>query len=98
MSELDSTTLARDGQCAHPEACPLSSIQAGTVVSIKQLEGSGELNDRLREMGFCEEQRIKLVSRGGNLICQVCNSRLGISEKLAQSIMVTPITRRPKAA
>jgi len=53
------------------------------------------MTDRLREMGFCEEQRIKLVSRASNYICQVCNARLGISQKLAESIWVE--TPRPEA-
>ena len=59
--------------------CPLSSVRAGTVVCIKQLAASADVKDRLREMGFCEEQQIKLLSREGNIICLVCNSRLGIS-------------------
>ncbi len=88
----------REGQCAQPAVCPLSSIRAGTVVCIKQLMASEEMTGRLREMGFCEEQQIKLLSREGNLICLVCNARLGISAELAESILVTPVTRRLKAA
>ena len=53
---------------------------------------------RLREMGFCEEQQIKLLSRDGNLICQVCNARLGISEQVAEAILVELPPRRLKAA
>lgn len=39
-------------------------------------------------MGFCEEQKIKLLSQNTNIICQVCNVRLGISSHLASKIMV----------
>ncbi len=77
-----------EGQCAGPKVCPLSRVRAGTTVCIKQLSTGPELSDRLRELGFCEEQRIKLLSRQSNLICQVCNARLGISEKLAEAILV----------
>lgn len=77
-----------EGQCAGPEVCPLTAVRAGVTVCIKQLAASPEMSDRLRELGFCEEQRIKLLSRESNYICQVCNARLGISEKLAQSIWV----------
>jgi len=49
------------------------------------------MTSRLRELGFCEEQQIKLVSRHANLICQVCNARLGISPELAEAILVEPI-------
>jgi Fe2+ transport system protein FeoA len=71
--------------------CPLSRVKAGTVVCIKQLSTSPELRDRLREMGLGEEQKIKLLSRQSNLICQVCNARLGISEQLADAILVEPL-------
>lgn len=77
-----------EGQCAGPTVCPLSRVEAGTVVCIKQLATSPEVSHRLREMGLCEEQKIKLVSRQSSYICQVCNARLGISEKLAEAIMV----------
>jgi Fe2+ transport system protein FeoA len=83
----------QDGQCAQLGICPLSRVQAGTVVCIKQLSASDELTGRLRELGFCEEQEIKLLSRGGSLICQVCNARLGISAKLAESILVAPVSQ-----
>jgi Fe2+ transport system protein FeoA len=68
--------------------CKLSEVQAGVSVTIKQLSASPELSTRLRELGFCEEQRIKLLSRNPNLICEVCNARLGLSSKLAGLIWV----------
>ena len=79
------------GQCAGPQVCPLSRVQAGTVVCIKRLFTEPGVSDRLRELGFCEEQRIKLLSRQSNYICQVCNARLAISDKLADAILVQPI-------
>ena len=77
-----------EGQCAGPEVCPLSRVRAGTTVCIKRLSTGPEMSDRLRELGFCEEQRIKLLARESSYICQVCNARLGISRKLADSILV----------
>ncbi len=87
-----------EGQCAGSDVCPLSSVQAGSTVCIKQLAASPEMIDRLREMGFCEEQKIKLLSRQSSLICQVCNARLGISERLADAIMVEPVSPKPSRA
>ena len=80
-----------EGRCAGPQVCPLSRVQAGAVVCIKQLSTAPEMTDRLRELGFCEDQKIKLVSRQSNYICQVCNARLAISGKLADSIMVEAV-------
>jgi len=74
--------------CQGAALCPLNSVKAGTAVRIKRLDASPEVSHRLREMGFCEEQRIRLVSRHVNIICQVCNARLALSSELAGSIFV----------
>ena len=87
-----------DGECAGSNLCPLSRVKAGTVVCIKQLSATPEIRARLREMGFGEKQIVKLLSRQSNLICQVCNARLGISEKLAETILVEPLRAGAKAA
>ena len=80
-----------EGVCAGPEVCPLSVVKAGTTVCIKELAAAPEVRDRLREMGLGEEQRIKLLSSETNVICQVCNARLALSEKLAETILVEPL-------
>jgi len=86
-----------EGHCAHADSCPLTQVQEGSTVCIKQLTAAPEVSSRLREMGFCEDQKIRLVSRHSNFICQVCNARLGISEQLAKTIMVQPVpAHRPK--
>ena len=87
-----------DGECAKTEVCPLSHVKAGTVVCIKELSAAPEVRDRLREMGFGEKQIVKLLSRQSSLICQVCNARLGISEQLAETILVEPLHAGTKAA
>jgi ferrous iron transport protein A len=74
------------------EVCPLSRIRAGVAVRIKQLCAPPEIQNRLRELGFCEEQIIHLLTSQSNFICQVCNARLAISQQLAQLIMVEPVT------
>jgi len=86
-----------DGICAGPGLCPLSHVNAGAAVRIKRVSASPEVTHRLREMGFCEEQKIKLLSRESNLICQVCNARLGISATLADKILVEPLSRQKVA-
>jgi Fe2+ transport system protein FeoA len=86
-----------DGHCPQPFLCPLSHIGTGVAVRIKQLSASPEVTHRLREMGFCEEQKIKLLSRQSSLICQVCNARLGISARLAEQILVEPLSHKKVA-
>ena len=86
-----------EGQCAGPHVCPLSRVKAGSVVCIRELSASPEVRVRLREMGFCEQQRIRLLSRQSNIICQVCNARLGISRQLAETILVEALPAQQAA-
>ena len=73
------------------EICPLSRVKAGVAVRIKQLCASPELQNRVRELGLGEDQIIKLLTSHTNFICQVCNTRLAISEQLAKLILVEPL-------
>jgi Fe2+ transport system protein FeoA len=77
--------------CPNPAVCPLNKMRAGMAARIKQLSAPPDVNHRLRELGFCEDQPIRLVSHEANVICQVCNVRLGISAQLAETILVEPI-------
>ncbi len=77
--------------CPRPGYCPLSQVRAGTSVRIKQLLAAPDLCQRLRELGLCEEQRIKLLLQDRSVVCQVCNVRLGLSGPLADAIWVEPL-------
>lgn len=89
MSELP-VACASTG-CPQPALCPLNRVQVGTLVRIKQLDAAGEVTLRLREMGLGEEQEVRLLSRESTVICQVCNTRLGLSPQLAERILVQPV-------
>lgn len=82
--------------CQQADLCPLASVKAGTAVRIKQLSAAPEVSHRLREMGFCEEQQVRVVSKHVNVICQVCHARLGLSQQLAESILVQPLPKNLK--
>jgi len=90
MSKKPSSVKAAP-DCEKPFICPLSKLRVGAACRIKQLSASPEIAHRLREMGFCEDQKIKLLSQQTNLICQVCNVRLGLSAELADAILVEPL-------
>lgn len=76
---------------------PLNRMRAGCVVIIKRLTATPEINQRLREMGFGEEQRVKVITLQNNVLCQVCNARLGLSAKLAETILVEQVSARKAA-
>ncbi len=83
-----------DRQNAPCEVCPLNRVRAGVAVRIRRLCASPETQNRLRELGFCEDQIIRLLTSRTNFICLVCNARLAISEQLARLIMVEPVPAR----
>lgn len=67
----------------------LSEIPVGRFVRIRELLSEPEVCHRLREMGFCENAIVRLVVNGeGNLICEVCNTRVGLNQSIAQDIIV----------
>ena len=80
-----------EGQCTGTAVCPLSRVAAGTVVCVRELAVTPEVSDRLREMGFGVDTHIKLLSTQDSVICLVCNARVALSEKLADSILVEPL-------
>lgn len=68
------------------------------MARVKQLSASPELNTRLRELGFYEDQPVRLLGRPSNIICQVCNARIALSEELARAILVEPVTSQASPA
>jgi ferrous iron transport protein A len=42
-------------------------------------------------MGFCESAVIQKIAGKHMLICQLCGSRVALSNRAAQSILVEPI-------
>ena len=88
---LQPVNRANSSQESRCNVCPLSQVRAGVAVRIKQLCATPLVQNRLRELGFCEDQVINLLTSRGNFICQVCNARLAISEQLAQQIMVEAV-------
>lgn len=70
----------------------LAEIPAGTSVTISRLESQPETCLRLRELGFCENATIRCVTNGSSqLICEVCNTRIGLNYSTANSIIVSPL-------
>lgn len=77
--------------CPNKAICPLNQVKAGTVVCVRELAASPEISDRLREMGLREDSHVRLVSRQDSVICLVCNARVALSQKLAETILVEPV-------
>src|SRR5258708_2370971 len=88
ISKTDSRANSAGVQC---EDCPLNQVEVGVAVRVKKLCVSHDIQVRLRELGFCEQQIIRLLATQSNCICQVCDARLALSQKLARLILVEPL-------
>ena len=71
------------------EECPLSSVPIGTFCKIKRIEcPSMECARRILEMGLCKNREIQILSSNCSVICKSCQFRVGMSKKVADSIIV----------
>jgi len=69
----------------------LSNVSVGQRVWISMLCSTPETCSRLREMGFCENAVVRCVMKGEEtIICEVCNTRIGLNSTIANSIDVAP--------
>jgi len=71
----------------------LTDLPVGSAGRVQELAGKSEVCQRLREMGFCESAVIEKVSGVHTVLCQVCGTRIALSDKAAQHILVEQIRR-----
>lgn len=68
---------------------PLTLASEDTVNIIRRVGGSAEVKKHLENLGFVAGGSVRIVSRlGGNVIVNVKESRVAISEEMARKIMV----------
>ncbi|MES2995177.1 MAG: FeoA family protein [Verrucomicrobiota bacterium] len=67
----------------------LNQAAVGCDVRISNLSGPGCA--RLRDLGFCEQLKIRKLSGGRTLVCSLCGTRLAISRELAEQVWVAPV-------
>ncbi|MDD6308858.1 MAG: FeoA family protein [Clostridia bacterium] len=68
---------------------PLSLAYVGEENTIQKLGGNPEVNKHLKNLGFVVGGTVKVISTlGGNVIVNVKEARVAISEEMARKIMV----------
>lgn len=68
---------------------PLMLAQVGEENIIKKIGGSPEVKQHLESLGFVVGGTVKVVNAlGGNVIVNVKESRVAISEEMAKKIMI----------
>ena len=73
---------------------PLCQLPAGALGRVRDLTGSNEFCQRVREMGFGEQAFVTKVSGNGTILCQVNGTRLALSHDAAMHILVEQVSRR----
>ena len=66
----------------------LTQLPDGAAGRVCELSGKAEVCQRLREMGFCESAVISKVSGQRTLLCDLCGTRIALSDRAAQHIVV----------
>ncbi len=68
---------------------PLTFIDPDDVVVIKHIGGSKEVKKHLENLGFIVGSEVRVVNRlGSNVIVNIRETRVAISEEMARKIMV----------
>lgn len=68
---------------------PLSLADVGEENTIKKIGGNTEVKKHLENLGFVVGGNVRVISAlGGNVIVNVKESRVAISEEMARRIMV----------
>ncbi len=71
-----------------PQRMRLTELPVGASGRVCELAGQDAVCQRLREMGFCESAVIEKVSGQRTLLCQLCGTRIALSEGAARHIVV----------
>jgi len=71
-----------------PPRMRLTDLPVGAAGRVCELAGQPELCQRLREIGFCESAVIEKIAGEKTLICQLCQTRIALSDRAAQHIVV----------
>jgi len=66
----------------------LTDLPIGAAGRVCALDGESDICQRLREMGFCESAVIEKVSGTRTLLCQLCGTRIALSDRAARHVVV----------
>lgn len=79
------TTALRKGR----KMMPLTLAEVGEVNIIRKIGGRPEVRTHLENLGFVAGGAVTVINTiGGNVIVNVKESRIAISKKMAQKIMI----------
>ncbi len=71
-----------------PQRMTLTELPIGATGRVFALAGETNVCARLRELGFCESAVIEKISGQKTLLCQLCGTRIALSDRTASHIVV----------
>ena len=80
-----------------PKRIALSDLPEGASGRVAELSGHSEYSQRLREIGFCESAIVQKIAGQHMMICQLCGTRVALSDAAAKNILVDLINGGPDA-
>jgi ferrous iron transport protein A len=80
--------MPSSAESSSPERVRLTDLPVGTAGRICDLEGEANVCARLREIGICESAVIERISGQHTLLCQLCGTRIALSDGAAKYVMV----------
>lgn len=79
----------RESACPLPGfESPLSTLGAGARCRVSRVDGADAV--RMKALGICEGRVLEVLRTGDAWVLRVLGSRVGLSSRLAPSVMVTP--------
>lgn len=90
IDDVVTTAPAGAARPLGPAPIPLSSLQAGAVVRFRGTDLDPASCDLLRALGVTRECQLTLCKAGEPCIVQVRSTRIGLSGKIADGILVVP--------
>ncbi|MCC7205111.1 MAG: ferrous iron transport protein A [Phycisphaeraceae bacterium] len=76
----------------------LTSLRVGQCGIVHDLTAPDQDAERLKIMGVCVGRKVKILKRGDPLILCVWGVRIGVSARLARTILVKPEAASPAAS
>jgi ferrous iron transport protein A len=73
---------------------PLCQLPAGAMGRVRELTGTADFCQRVREMGIGESAFVTKIGGRGPFICQVNGTRVALSHGAAMCILVEELRRR----
>lgn len=74
---------------------PLTHLKKGACGIISEVKNTDELT-RLQSMGVCIGRRVEVIKTGDPLIFRVFGSRIGLSSRMAEHVLVEPCPKAPR--